>query len=174
MKQGDTFPRNIEFLYIPVNPHDDALACSRPIKLFFDKLISQGNLLVVSIPAAFSPLCTEEHLPGILSNLGKLAQLNIKNVVIYSVNDAFALNAWGKLLLAKYNAEPQIPVYFASDPNGKFTADNQLGSDKSKFGMGYRSDRFAMIVDNYQIKYLKKDSTAVENSGISGILTAKL
>lgn len=172
MIEGDKFPPNTEFLYIPVTKGEDALSCSRPIKLSFDKLINQGNLLIISIPAAFSPLCTEHHLPDILTNLDKLLALEIKNVVIYSVNDAFALNAWGKLLINKYNIEQ--PIYFASDPNGEFTANNGLGSDKSNFGMGFRSDRFAMIVSNGIVKYLKRDTTSVENSGIKGILRAKL
>lgn len=174
MKEGDKFPSGVEFLHIPIDPQQpqDALSCSRPIKLSFDKLLSQGNLLVVSIPAAFSPLCTETHLPDILTNLDKLDQLNIANVVIYSVNDAFTLNAWGKLLVLKYNITR--PVYFASDPNGEFTSSQQLGSDKSKFGMGYRSDRFAMIISQGIVKYLKSDASSVENSGISGIMRAKL
>ncbi|EGV60202.1 peroxiredoxin type-2 [Yamadazyma tenuis] len=172
MQQGDKFPSGIEFLYIPVSKGEDALACSRPLKLSFDKLIADGNLLVVSVPAAFSPLCTEQHLPEILTNFDKLDALGIKNVVVYSVNDAFTLNAWGKLLVNKYNVERN--VYFASDPNGQFTASHKLGSDKSKFGMGYRSERFAMVISKGVVAYLKKDDQGMENSGIKGIITAKL
>lgn len=172
MKEGDKFPKGVEFLYIPIDPSvpQDALSCSRPIKLSLDKLT--GNLLIISIPAAFSPICTEQHLPDILTNLDKLDQLNIENVVIYSVNDAFALNAWGKLLANKYKFTRK--VYFASDPNAEFTSRNQLGADKSKFGMGYRSGRFATIVSDGIVKYLKSDEAGVENSGIGGILKAKL
>lgn len=174
MKEGDKFPREVGFLHIPIDPSQpqDALSCSRPIKLSLDKLIDLGNLLIISIPAAFSPICTEAHLPDILTNLGKLDALDIKNIVVYSVNDAFALNAWGKLLVDKYKISR--PVYFASDPNAEFTAKHQLGVDRSSFGMGYRSNRFAMIVSGGVVKYLKYDTTTVENSGIKGILTAKL
>lgn len=174
MQQGDKFPHNTEFLYIPVNKQEDPLSCSRPIKLSFDKLINQGALLILSIPGAFSPTCTETHLPDILNNVGKLKALGIKNVVIYAVNDAFVMNAWGKLLLNKYNVDDSLPILFASDPNSKFTQANGLGVDKSTFGIGFRSDRFAMVVKDHEIKYLKRDPTGLEGSGSKGILTAKL
>lgn len=174
MQQGDKFPHNTEFLYIPVNRQEDPLSCSRPIKLSFDKLIGQGPLLVLSIPGAFSPTCTETHLPDILKNVDKLKDFGIKNIVIYAINDAFVMNAWGKLLLNKYNVDESIPIHFASDPNSKFTYAHGLGVDKSTFGIGFRSDRFAMVVKDYDIKYLKKDATGLEGSGTKGILTAKL
>lgn len=172
MKEGDYFPKDIEFLYVPINKDEEPLVCARPIKLAFNKLVDQGNLLIVSIPGAFSPTCSQQHLPDILTNLDKLNGLNIKNIVIYSVNDSFVMNSYGKLLVNKYKITR--PIYFASDPNSEFTLKYGLGSDKSKFGMGYRSDRFALIVSNGVVKYLKKDTTTVENSGIKGILTAKL
>lgn len=172
MKEGDQFPKDVEFLYIPINKDEDALVCSRPIKLTFNKLIQEGNLLIVSIPGAYSPTCSQQHLPDILTNLDKLNQLDIKNIVIYSVNDSFVMNSYGKLLVNKYNITR--PIYFASDPNSEFTLKYGLGSDKSNFGMGFRSDRFAMVISKGIVKYLKKDTTTVENSGIKGILTAKL
>lgn len=173
LQESGQFPKGVNFLYVPINMEEDALSCSRPIQLSLDKLVSQGNLLVVSVPGAFSPLCTEEHLPNILTNLDKLDKLNIKNVVIYSMNDAFVMSAWGKLLIEKYKIDAN-KVIFASDPNGQFSQANGLSTDRSKFGMSIRSERFAMIVDDFVVKYLKKDAAGVENSGIKGILAAKL
>lgn len=185
LKVGDKFPEGVEFSYIPIDYSSaiyDPLVCSRPIKLNVDKFIkeSDGCTLIVSVPGAFTPTCTENHIPPILANLKALKQTQkINRVLIISANDAFVLNSWGKLLVKELNVDVEgssVKLHFASDGNATFAQKNGLSVDASANGMGIRTSRFALVVDaTGTVKYIGRESKpGVTSSGYEQIIRAKL
>lgn len=179
MKLGDTFPAGVEFKYIPVNPDESPLACSIPILLKlddqFEKLASDDKIAIVSVPGAFTPTCTENHIPPYLENFDKLRkEQNIKLLIVLSANDAFVLNAWGKLLLQ--GIKDYEGIVFASDPNAEFSKANGLSKDATAAGMGIRTNRFALVANKEKkVVYLGiEEQRGVSVSGYEAILQAKL
>lgn len=185
---GSSFPEGIEFAYVPIDPatvaQGSALECSVPLPLKLDKLIEQnkgGNILFVAVPGAFTPTCTENHIPPYLTHLADLRKnKDITTVVIVSANDPFVQNAWGKLLLqqAKVNDAKGLPkVIFASDPNAKFSVDNNLSLDLTDKGLGVRTARYAFVInaDTRKVSYYGLESGAgVTVSGYDAVESAKL
>lgn len=186
IKTGSSFPSNIEFAYIPIElstvAQDDALACAKPLPLNLDKLIEKNagsNILFVAVPGAFTPTCTENHIPPILDNLSSLKKdKNISTVVVLSANDPFVINAWGKLLLKNAKLGADLPnVIFASDPNAAFSQANNISLDLTDKGLGVRTARYAFVVnaDTRAVSYYGVESgSGVEVSGYDAIKAAKL
>ena len=105
------------------------------------------------------------HLPGFVVNADKIKANGVDSIICLSVNDAFVMGAWGKA----QNAEE---IIMAADGSAEFTAALGLELDASSFGMGTRSQRYAMIVDNGEITYLGVDAKAIEASAADAILAA--
>lgn len=187
LTQGQKFPSGIDFAYVPIElstvKEESALACSRPLPLSLDKLLEQnkgGSVLFVSVPGAFTPTCTEDHIPPYLSHLHLLkADKKISTVVVLSANDPFVINAWGKLLLkdADLSLSDLPKVIFASDPNAKFSVDNGVSLDLTDKGLGVRTNRYAFVVnaDSKEVTYVGIEGGAgVGVSGYEAVVNAKL
>ncbi|MCI5044574.1 MAG: peroxiredoxin [Aquisalinus sp.] len=95
-----------------------------------------------AVPGAFTPTCSAKHLPGFVEHAEALAQKGVDQIVCMSVNDAFVMDAWAK------DQGAQGKVVMVADGNGDFTKALGLELDASGFGMGGRSQRFSMIVDD--------------------------
>lgn len=185
LKVGDYLPEGVKFSYIPVDlqyvQQEDALSCSQPLPFDLDKQIAQlnsnSNVLLVAVPGAFTPTCTENHIPPYLDNLAKLKQeKNVAMIIIVSTNDAFVLNAWAKLLLRNIKVTGNEPkVVFASDGGAKFSSQFNLSVDASARGMGVRTARYAIAISkDRQIKYIGKEvDRTVQHSSLEAA-TAKL
>lgn len=185
---GGKFPEGVEFKYIPIDlaslKEANPLACQIPINLSVDKLLGkvEGNILIVSVPGAFTPTCTENHIPPILEAAKELSKdQKVGAIIVISANDPFVINAWGKLLLQQTKAvsgsTDGLPeIIFASDPNAKFSGEHNLSLDLTERGFGVRSNRYALIVNKSRdIKYLGVESgPGVKDSGLEGITSAKL
>lgn len=183
LKRREIFPKDVTFRYIPIdlNTKQDPLVCEQPILLNLDKLLEEtdGNTLIVSVPGAFTPTCTANHIPPFLANLKKLKnEKNIDAFIVISANDAFVLNAWGKLLLDNVKiTEPKPRLFFASDSNSAFSLKNDLSVDASANGMGTRNSRYAVIIENKtrKVSYLGREvEKEVKFSGLDAVLQAKL
>lgn len=188
LSQGDKFPSGVEFKYVPIEletlNQDDGLACGKPLPLGLDSLFEKnlgGNVLFVAVPGAFTPTCTENHIPPILEHLKELkAKKKITTAVFLSANDPFVINAWGKLLLKqqKVSASSDLPkIIFASDPNAAFSLKNGISLDLTDAGLGVRTNRYALVVngDSKTISYVGVESEpGVTVSGYDGISSAKL
>lgn len=187
LSEGDKISTSVDFAYIPIDiaslAQDDALACGRPLPLSLAKLFEKnhgGKVLFVSVPGAFTPTCTENHIPPFLDHLKELKGKGISTVVILSANDPFVLNAWGKLLLknAKLGDASDLPkVIFASDPNAQFSKDNGISVDLTDKGLGLRTGRYAFVADadNKSVSYFGiEGGPGVTVSGYDAILNAKL
>lgn len=185
---GSTFPSGVEFAYVPIDlstvNQDEAISCGKPFPLKVDDLLEKSkgsNILFVAAPGAFTPACTENHIPPILDHLTDLKEKkNVAAVVIITVNDPFVNNAWGKLLLqhAKLPAADKAPkVIFATDTELKFAKSNNMTLDLSAAGFGLRDGRFALLVnaDDKQVKYAGiEEGGSVTVSGYDAIMSSKL
>ncbi|THD36523.1 MAG: peroxiredoxin [Sphingomonas sp.] len=113
-----------------------------PEALSSDEFFAGRKVALVAVPGAFTPTCSARHLPGFLDKADELKAKGIDEVAFTSVNDAFVMNAW-----AKAN-ESDGKVTMLADGNGEFAKAVGLTMDGSKFGLGERSQRYSMIVDN--------------------------
>ena len=111
------------------------------------------KVVLFAVPGAFTPGCPVTHLPGYVVNADKIKAKGVDTIACMSVNDAFVMGAWGK----SQNAEELLML---ADGNGDLTQALGLELDASGFGMGKRSRRFAMIVENGVVTHL-----AVEPAG---------
>lgn len=111
--------------------------------------LTQGKKVVLfAVPGAFTPTCSEKHLPGFLANTGALKAKGIDDIVCVSVNDPFVMAAWDQA------SGVDGRVALLSDGNGEFTKALGLEFDGSAVGLGTRSKRYAMVVDNGVVKTL--------------------
>ena len=102
---------------------------------------SGRKVVLFSVPGAFTPTCSAYHLPGFIENRGEFFNKGIDAIACMAVNDVFVMHAWGK------NAKAD-GVDMLADGNGDFTMALGLEKDSSAFGMGMRSQRFALVADD--------------------------
>ena len=125
----------------------------KPTPMTVGDLFGGKKVVLFAVPGAFTPTCSNAHLPGYVVKADELKAKGVDNIVCLSVNDAFVMDAWGK----DKNAEQLLMV---ADGNGDFTKALGLEMDGSGFGLGTRSQRYAMIVDDGKVTKL-----AVEEPG---------
>ena len=141
--QGDKLPASTFKIMGEKGPQD----------ISSDAIFAGKKVVLFAVPGAFTPGCTVTHLPGYVVLADKIKAKGVNSIVCVAVNDAFVMSAWGK----SQNAEELIML---ADGNGAFTKAIGLELDATGFGMGTRSKRYAMIVDNGVVKHL-----AVEPAG---------
>lgn len=107
-----------------------------------DELFSGKKVVLVSVPGAFTPTCSASHLPGFVGNATALRDKGVDTVACISVNDIFVMHAWGK------DQSVGDSVQMLADGNGEYAKALDLEMDGTAFGMGMRSQRFAIIVDD--------------------------
>ena len=110
------------------------------------------KVVLFAVPGAFTPTCSMKHLPGFLEQAAAIRAKGVDEIVCLSVNDAFVMGAWGKANSAAGK------VRMLADGNGDFTKAIGLELDGSRFGMGPRSQRYSMIVDNGVVTELNVES----------------
>lgn len=106
------------------------------------------KIALFAVPGAFTPSCSAKHLPGFVQQSEALADKGVDEIVCTAVNDSFVLAAWGKSI------DPDGKVRMLADGNGTFAETLGLEMDRSGFGMGKRSQRYSMIVENGRITSL--------------------
>lgn len=114
-------------------------------------LFADKKVVVFAVPGAYTPTCSAAHVPGFVVNAPDIKAKGVDSIICVSVNDAFVMSAWGKV----QNADDLI---MAADGNGDFTEALGLTMDASAFGMGKRSQRYSMIVDNGVVSALHVDA----------------
>ncbi len=105
--------------------------------------IKEKKVILCGVPGAFTPGCTNRHLPGFVDNLGKLKEKCIEKVIFMAVNDAFVMDEWNKLY-----GDKQIDA--VSDPIAEFTTRMNEKVDWGK-QFGVRCNRFAYLIEDGQI-----------------------
>ena len=128
---------------------------------------SGKKVVMFAVPGAFTPTCSAKHLPGFVEHAGKFKDKGVDEVACISVNDAFVMDAWGK----QQNAGGAVTML--ADGNGDFTKAIGLEMDGSGFGLGTRSQRYAMVVDNGTVTALHVEAPgAFEVSAAEAVLNA--
>jgi peroxiredoxin len=107
-----------------------------------DELFAGKKVVLFAVPGAFTPTCSKSHLPGFVSQADAILGKGVDTIACMSVNDAFVMHAWGE------NQVVGDKVQMLADGNGEYAKALDLEMDASGFGMGTRSQRFAIIVDD--------------------------
>ncbi|MEW5423086.1 peroxiredoxin [Amorphus sp. 3PC139-8] len=139
-----------------------------PAPITSDEVFKGKKVVLFAVPGAFTPTCHRNHLPGFLENIDIFKEKGVDTVAVVSVNDVFVMNAWAEATGAKDK------ILFLADGSAEFTKALGLEMDASGFGMGVRSQRYAMIVDDGTVTTLKIEDSPGQavTSGASSILEA--
>ena len=111
------------------------------------ELFSKKKVILVSVPGAFTPTCTNEHLPGYIDNFEKFKSKGVDEIFFVSVNDPFVMDAWIK-------SYSNSKINYVADSNSELLNSSGLEMDLSVIGLGKRLSRFAMFIDNGLIKMI--------------------
>jgi glutaredoxin/glutathione-dependent peroxiredoxin len=138
IKEGDKLPDATFMTYGAEGP--------RPITT--DEVFKGKRVALLAVPGAFTPTCSAKHLPGFKEHAADLRAKGVDAIACVSVNDVFVMKAWG--------ADQGVgeDIIMLADGNGAFTNAIGLGMDASKFGMGPRSQRYSMIVNDGVVEKL--------------------
>jgi peroxiredoxin len=132
-----------------------------------DDLFKGKKVVLFALPGAFTPTCSAKHLPGFVNNYQELKSKGVDTVACLSVNDAFVMDAWGK------DQHVDDKVMMLADGNGDFTKAVGLVMDATGYGMGLRSQRYAMVIEDGVIRKLNIEAPgAFEVSSAEAILKA--
>lgn len=137
-----------------------------PVTETFDSLFAGQRTVVFAVPGAFTPTCSQSHLPGFVVNADVIKARGVDRIVCLSVNDAFVMAAWGK----QHNADA---IDMIADGNADFVKALGLDLDVSSRGMGIRSRRFALVANDGVVEWLGvEDSGQFEKSSAEAVLKA--
>jgi len=115
---------------------------SGPGAVSTDDLFADKKVVLVSVPGAFTPTCSMNHLPGFVDQAAQLKSKGVDTIACMAVNDVFVMDAWGK------DRGVGDDVMMLADGNGEYARALGLEMDGTGFGMGMRGQRFAIVVDN--------------------------
>jgi peroxiredoxin len=151
LKIGDRLPAGQFHEYVDVATEGCALG---PNAVDIAAAAAGKTIVVFGLPGAFTPTCSERHVPGYVAKAAELRAAGVDEVWCVSVNDAFVMGAWGRQL------GTQGSVRMMGDGNADFARATGLTLDLTSRGMGVRSSRYAMIVSDGVVRTL-----AVESAG---------
>ncbi|KAG2198411.1 hypothetical protein INT47_008988 [Mucor saturninus] len=162
---GDIIPDGV-LHYVPFDPKEDITACPRPIAYKIHEKLKGKKAVIFAIPGPFTPTCSESHVPGFISAHEALQSKGVSEVICISVVDGFVMNAFAKA----YKAGDK--VIMAGDGSHAFTDSLGLSQDLTANGMGIRSKRFAIVVDDLVVKYVGIETErGVTSSGAEAVLS---
>jgi peroxiredoxin len=124
-----------------------------PVSVSTDELFSDQKVVLFAVPGAYTPTCSQSHLPGFVVNADTIMAKGVDRIICLSVNDAFVMSAWGR----EQNADALTMI---ADGNADFVEALGLDMDVTSRGMGVRSRRFALIANNGVVDWM-----AVEEPG---------
>ncbi|KAG0164786.1 hypothetical protein DFQ28_009967 [Apophysomyces sp. BC1034] len=167
IKVGDIIPDGV-LHYVPYDPNEDLKACPRPLQFKIHESLKGKKAVIFAIPGPFTPSCTEQHVPGFLNAHDALKAKGVSDIICVSAVDGFVMNAFGKVSGTKNK------IIMAGDGSTHFSSALGLTQDLSKMGMGTRTKRFAIVVDDLVVKYIGvENQPGITSSGAQAVL-AKL
>lgn len=136
-----------------------------PIARTTDDVFKGRRVVLVGVPGAFTPSCHRNHLPGFVTRKDEVLARGVDAIAVTSVNDVFVLDAWAK-------ASGAEGLEFLADGNADFAKALGLEMDGTGFGLGIRSKRYAMLVEDGVVKVLNVEETPskAEISGAEALL----
>ncbi len=130
-----------------------------------DVIFERKRVVLFAVPGAFTPTCSAKHLPGFVANADAIKAKGVDTIACVAVNDAFVMDAWGKAQAAGDK------VLMLADGSGKFAEALGVGLDLAGRGLGMRSRRYSMIVEDGVLKSLNlEQATAYELSDADTLL----
>jgi peroxiredoxin len=138
------------------------LSLEGPKEITTDELFRGKKVALFAVPGAFTPTCSQRHLPGYVDKASELKAKGVDQIACLSVNDAFVMGAWGKA----QNVGDKVMML--ADGSGDFTRAIGLELDLRKGGLGMRSQRYSMLVEDGIVKNLN-----VEQAGQFDVSSAE-
>lgn len=137
-----------------------------PKPLTTDDVFKGKKVVLFAVPGAFTPTCTKNHLPGYITNAAAIKAKGIDTIAVTGVNDQFVMDAWKKA------SGGEGKVEFLADGNGDFAKAIDLTLDASGNGLGLRSKRYSMVVEDGVVKSLNIEEAPgkAEASGADALL----
>lgn len=162
VKVGDRLP---DFTFQSVKQEKPGV-CSAPFSVNSRDLFKGRKAVLVGLPGAFTPVCSSQHVPGFVAKAEELKKKGIDIVAVTSTNDAFVLGAWNNSVSGWGRVE------MLADGNGDFAKAIGMAQDLGPKGMGTRTKRFAMLLDDMTVKYIGVDETGLDKASAEAILKA--
>tara|TARA_B100000809_G_scaffold49927_1_gene44904 strand:- start:400 stop:885 length:486 start_codon:yes stop_codon:yes gene_type:complete len=125
-----------------------------PTKKNITELLKDKKVILFGLPGAYTSVCSAKHLPGYVNSYEKYKAKGIDHIICMSVNDPFVMDAWGK----SHNVGDKIIM--TGDPFLSFTKSIGADVDKSARGLGIRSNRYTMLIDNLKVVKLQEEKDA--------------
>ena len=141
IKENDKIPNSEIFI----------LEDGEPIKREIEEIIKNKKVVLFGLPGAYTSVCSAKHLPGYINMYEEYKKKGIDKIICISVNDPFVMNAWGK----ENNVGEK--VLMMGDPFLNFTKAIGADVDKSGRGLGVRSNRYTMLIDNLKVVKLREE-----------------
>jgi len=149
LKVGDRLPSGTLQEYIEVEGNGCSIG---PNGFDIAKEAAGKKIAVFALPGAFTPTCSTKHVPGYVNNADALRAAGIDEIWCISVNDAFVMGAWGR----EQHAGGKVRMM--ADGSADFARATGLTLDLSTRGMGLRSNRYSMLVDDGVVKALNVEA----------------
>ncbi len=140
----------------------------KPAELSVSDLTRGRKVALFAVPGAFTPTCSARHLPGYREKAAELRAKGVDTIACVAVNDVFVMNAWGK------DQQVGEDVLMLSDGNGDFTRAIGLEMNASGFGMGSRSQRYSMILEDGVVKQLNVEKPGEFNVSSADYMMGQL
>jgi peroxiredoxin len=125
------------------------------------ELLAGKRVILFGLPGAYTPVCTTQHLPGYIAEAEKLKAEGVAEIACISVNDPFVMSAWGK----ENGADDK--VLMLCDADAKLTTSLGLDLDLGDFGLGTRSQRYSMVVENGVVTALNVEKSIFDHGASS-------
>lgn len=142
------------------------MTSSGPSPLSTSDIFSGKKVVLFAVPGAFTPTCSNQHLPGFVQNADAITAKGVDTIACLSVNDAFVMGAWGQ------DQGTGDKITMLADGSGTFTKALGLEMDATNFGMGIRSQRYSMLVEDGEVKQLNIETApgSTDESGAAKIM----
>ena len=121
------------------------------VKKKISEIIKNKKVVMFGLPGAYTSVCSAKHLPGYIKNVSHFKSKGIDQIICISVNDPFVMDAWGKANNVGNN------ILMLADPLINFTKAIGAEVDKSQRGLGIRSNRYTMLIDNLKVLNIKEE-----------------
>ncbi|KAH6876466.1 thioredoxin-dependent peroxidase [Coprinopsis sp. MPI-PUGE-AT-0042] len=154
------------FKYVPWTPElEDHLTCGAPVAISTDEW-KDKKLVVVSVPGAFTPTCHANHLPPYIQFHEEFKKRGVDVIAVLAVNDAWVMSGWARVEGAKDK------ILALSDTNASWSKKLGLVADYSHADMGFRTARYALVLENNIIRYrgVEKSDPSLPESGAQAVL----
>ena len=142
IREGETIPAT-EFFYIDVS--------GAVKKIKSTELLAKQKAIIIGVPGAFTKVCSAKHLPGYVNNFEGAKKKGVTKILCVSVNDPNVMKAWGE------NQNVQNKIFMAADPYCKFTKAIGAEIDRTERGLGIRSARYTMLIEDNVIQMIKAE-----------------